>query len=201
MAFKFIILSALVAYVSAGIVGYHGYPGYAAPLPLAYHAAAPLAYKAYPAAYPAPAPLVHAAPVAAVRAAPAIGAAVPVAEAVVAKTVDTEYDANPQYSFSYDVADSLTGDFKAQSETRNGDVVVGQYSLVDPDGTQRIVDYTADDVNGFNAVVRKEPLAAKVALPVAAPAAYAAAPIAPIAKVALPAAHAYPYITKAIHAY
>lgn len=27
----------------------------------------------------------------------------------------------------------------------------------DPDGTRRTVDYTADDVNGFNAVVRKTP--------------------------------------------
>lgn len=65
-------------------------------------------------------------------------------------------------SFSYDVADPNTGDYKSQVETRVGGTVSGQYSLVDPDGTQRIVDYTADDVNGFNAVVRKEPLARTV---------------------------------------
>lgn len=29
---------------------------------------------------------------------------------------------------------------------------VGQYSLVEPDGSIRTVDYTADPVNGFNAV-------------------------------------------------
>ncbi|CAH0726176.1 unnamed protein product, partial [Brenthis ino] len=62
-------------------------------------------------------------------------------------------------SFSYDVADPISGDYKSQVESRIGGVVRGQYSLVEPDGTQRIVDYTADDVNGFNAVVRKEPLA------------------------------------------
>lgn len=65
-------------------------------------------------------------------------------------------------SFAYDVADPLSGDYKSQVESRVGGVVRGQYSLVDPDGTKRIVDYTADDVNGFNAVVRKEPLAAAV---------------------------------------
>ncbi|XP_069356489.1 larval/pupal rigid cuticle protein 66-like [Maniola hyperantus] len=76
-------------------------------------------------------------------------------------------------SFSYDVADPNTGDYKSQTETRVGGNVAGQYSLVDPDGTQRIVDYTADDVNGFNAVVRKEPLARTV---VAATPVVAAAP-------------------------
>ncbi|XP_045763645.1 pupal cuticle protein Edg-84A-like [Maniola jurtina] len=76
-------------------------------------------------------------------------------------------------SFSYDVADPNTGDYKSQTETRVGGNVVGQYSLVDPDGTQRVVDYTADDVNGFNAVVRKEPLAKTV---VAATPVVAAAP-------------------------
>ncbi|KAJ8683145.1 hypothetical protein QAD02_018937 [Eretmocerus hayati] len=74
------------------------------------------------------------------------------------KTADEDYDPHPLYTYSYDVADSYTGDYKTQSETRDGDVVVGQYSLVEPDGTRRIVDYTADSINGFNAVVRKEPL-------------------------------------------
>ena len=34
-------------------------------------------------------------------------------------------------------------------------MVKGQYSLVEPDGSVRTVDYTADDVHGFNAVVSK----------------------------------------------
>ncbi|XP_014228160.1 larval cuticle protein A2B-like, partial [Trichogramma pretiosum] len=69
-------------------------------------------------------------------------------------------DAPAQYSYAYDVQDSSTGDSKAQYETRNGDVVQGSYSLVEPDGTRRIVDYTADPANGFNAVVRREPATA-----------------------------------------
>ncbi|KAH1020158.1 hypothetical protein HUJ04_009875, partial [Dendroctonus ponderosae] len=85
---------------------------------------------------------------------------------VLAKVSDATYDPNPQYSFAYDVQDSLTGDSKSQIESRNGDIVQGQYSVADPDGTRRIVDYTADPINGFNAVVRKAPLA--VAAPVVA---------------------------------
>ena len=61
----------------------------------------------------------------------------------------------------------MTGDAKSQHETRQGDVVQGSYSLVEPDGSRRIVDYTADPIHGFNAVVRKEPVATKVITPVA----------------------------------
>lgn len=39
-------------------------------------------------------------------------------------------------------------------------MVQGSYSLVEPDGTRRVVEYTADPHNGFNAVVHKEPLGA-----------------------------------------
>lgn len=66
-----------------------------------------------------------------------------------------DYHSHPQYSFNYGVADSLTGDVKSQHEVRDGDVVKGQYSLVEADGSVRTVDYTADDHNGFNAVVSK----------------------------------------------
>lgn len=48
-----------------------------------------------------------------------------------------------------------TGDSKSQHETRNGDIVRGQYSLTDPDGSRRTVDYTADPHNGFNAIVQR----------------------------------------------
>lgn len=68
------------------------------------------------------------------------------------------YDPHPQYTFRYGVQDSLTGDFKSQIETRNGDVVRGEYSLIDPDGFRRTVKYTADPINGFNAIVHREPL-------------------------------------------
>lgn len=88
-------------------------------------------------------------------AAPVVGA-----PAVVSKV---EYDANPHYSYTYSVNDALTGDSKQQSETRDGDVVKGQYSFVEADGSLRTVDYTADPVNGFNAVVHKTAGVAPVA--------------------------------------
>ncbi|GJQ81548.1 hypothetical protein Trydic_g4909 [Trypoxylus dichotomus] len=81
--------------------------------------------------------------------------------------IDTEYDHNPQYTYSYGVEDAITGDSKSQTETRTGDLVTGQYSLTEPDGSKRIVDYTADAINGFNAVVRK--LTPTVAVTYAAP--------------------------------
>ncbi|XP_044018255.1 cuticle protein-like [Aphidius gifuensis] len=72
--------------------------------------------------------------------------------------IQTEpYDANPQYSYSYSVADGLTGDNKAQEETRNGDQVRGSYSLVEPTGSRRIVSYASDPLNGFNAVIQRDP--------------------------------------------
>lgn len=46
---------------------------------------------------------------------------------------------------------------KDQHETRVGGNVRGQYSLLEADGTRRIVDYSADPHTGFNAVVRKDP--------------------------------------------
>lgn len=69
-----------------------------------------------------------------------------------------EYDPNPQYIFAYNVQDSRTGDSKSQHEHRNGDTVQGNYTLVEPDGSLRVVEYTADPQNGFNAIVRREPV-------------------------------------------
>ncbi|XP_034253626.1 larval cuticle protein A1A-like [Thrips palmi] len=105
---------------------------------------------------------------------PAVAYAQPVVQKVVAAPVIQKvavaepYDPNPQYEFSYGVKDAHTGDVKSQVESRSGDVVKGQYSLIEPDGTRRVVDYVADPHNGFNAVVRREGLA-KVAV-AAAPA-------------------------------
>ncbi|XP_023289049.1 larval cuticle protein A2B-like [Orussus abietinus] len=159
MAFKFVLVAACLVVARAGVVP-------AAQLAYSAAHAAPVAYSAHaaPVAYSA-----HAAPVA---------YAAPVAKAVV-KTVDADYDPNPQYSYAYDVQDGLTGDSKSQQETRNGDVVEGSYSLVEADGTRRVVHYTADPVNGFNAVVNKEPatVAVKTITKVAAhaaPVSYAA---------------------------
>ncbi|XP_012256227.2 larval cuticle protein A2B-like [Athalia rosae] len=154
MAFKLIAFVAFVASASAQI--HYGYQSHSAPV------------------------YAHGAPAAYAHAAPVYAHAAPVAKALV-KTVDAEYDPHPRYSYSYDVHDDHTGDIKSQQESRDGDVVHGSYSLVEADGTRRIVEYTADPHNGFNAVVHKEgvphaPLVAKYA---AAPlvAKYAPAPV------------------------
>ncbi len=86
----------------------------------------------------APLPAYHHAPV--VAHAPVIAHAAPI--------VHHEPVAYPKYSFNYGIKDPHTGDIKSQSEHRDGDVVKGQYSLVEPDGSVRTVDYTADDHNG-----------------------------------------------------
>lgn len=41
------------------------------------------------------------------------------------------------------------------TKTNDDFSATGQYSLVEPDGSIRTVDYTADKLNGFNAVVHK----------------------------------------------
>ncbi|CAH1123509.1 unnamed protein product [Ceutorhynchus assimilis] len=65
------------------------------------------------------------------------------------------YDPHPIYGYSYTVHDGHTGDSKYQIETRNGDSVRGQYSLTEPDGSRRIVDYAAEPHTGFNAIVHR----------------------------------------------
>ncbi|TMW40634.1 hypothetical protein DOY81_014286 [Sarcophaga bullata] len=146
----------------------------------------------------------HSAPVAAVHAAP-----VAVAQKVVVKS--EEYDPHPQYKFNYGVEDKVTGDSKSQVEERDGDVVRGEYSLI-ADGYKRTVQYTADDHNGFNAVVNREPLVKTVApvshyaspavVKAVAPVAHYTAPtvvktVAPVAHYTAPVAHyAAPAVVK-----
>jgi hypothetical protein len=146
-----------------------------------------------------PVTAVHAAPVAvgpavhAVHAAP-LAVAQPIAKAVVARAPEP-FDPHPQYQFGYSVADSLTGDQHSHHETRDGGVVQGQYSLVEPDGAIRTVTYTSDPVNGFNAVVdRQRPAVAVAKAPVAVH-----APIAHVAP-AVNAIHAGPAYAQAVHA-
>lgn len=50
----------------------------------------------------------------------------------------------PKYEFKYSVEDHHTGDIKSQEEARDGDHVVGYYSLHQPDGSVRTVHYDAD---------------------------------------------------------
>ncbi|VVC97260.1 unnamed protein product [Leptidea sinapis] len=66
-----------------------------------------------------------------------------------------DYESVPRYSFNYAVNDPSTGDSKSQTESRDGGYVKGSYSVAEPDGTLRVVDYTADPVSGFNANVRR----------------------------------------------
>lgn len=63
------------------------------------------------------------------------------------------------YEYEYSVNDPHTGDIKHHKEVRNGHQVRGSYSLIEADGSKRIVDYIADAHTGFNAIVRREPLA------------------------------------------
>ncbi|CAK1593555.1 unnamed protein product [Parnassius mnemosyne] len=65
-------------------------------------------------------------------------------------------ESTPAYNFGYEINDAHTGDYKRQQESRRGDIVLGQYSLLQPDGILRTVDYRADDHTGFNAVVNNE---------------------------------------------
>lgn len=65
-----------------------------------------------------------------------------------------DHHAYPKYKFEYGVKDEKTGDHKSQWEVRDGDVVKGEYTLDEADGTHRIVEYSSDKHNGFNAVVK-----------------------------------------------
>ncbi|XP_067012056.2 adult-specific cuticular protein ACP-20-like, partial [Anabrus simplex] len=64
-----------------------------------------------------------------------------------------DYVAHPKYDFEYGVVDHHTGDSKAQKESRDGDHVVGEYTLKEPGGNIRTVKYVADDKGGFFAHV------------------------------------------------
>lgn len=60
------------------------------------------------------------------------------------------------YHYEYAVHDPVTGDEKKHQEVSDGHgTVKGTYSLVEPDGSTRVVEYTADDVHGFHAEIKK----------------------------------------------
>ena len=111
------------------------------------------------------------------------------------------FDANPQYSYSYNINDAESGDAKSASESRDGDKVTGSYSVVEPDGAVRTVTYTADAENGFNAKVERTEAAAPVVVAKPAPVRVAVAPApvrvaAPVqtVRIAAPAPAAQQYI-------
>ncbi|XP_037301017.1 cuticle protein [Manduca sexta] len=173
---KIVAISALLAAANAGLLG-HG------------HAVSSQSIVRHDEA------VVHAAPVAH-YAAPVAHYAAPVAHyAAPAAHYDghDEY-AHPKYDFSYSVADPHTGDHKSQHESRDGDAVHGSYSLVQPDGSVRKVDYSADAHHGFNAVVHNSAPAAHPAPAVHVAPAVHAIPVVHAAPVvhALPVVHAAP---------
>lgn len=142
-----ILFACFLALSTASPVAQLGYASpYASPYGLASVHASPLLHSPLLAG----SPLLHS---------PVIAAAHPVVKHVVADPVDP----NPHYSFSYGVSDPHTGDNKQQEETLANGVVHGSYSLQEPDGTIRKVTYTADKINGFNAVVEKHGVAHHVA--------------------------------------
>ncbi|KAJ2939699.1 hypothetical protein O0L34_g14418 [Tuta absoluta] len=184
--------------VAAAPVAYHA-------APVAYHSA-PVAYHSAPVAYQAAPVVHHVAPVAKVAYAAPVAYHAPAqvyhAAPVVAKVAHYEEDSHPKYEYSYSVADHHTGDDKQQQESRDGDVVKGSYSFHEADGSIRTVEYTADDHNGFNAVVHNTaPTAAPVVVK-AAPVVYKAAPVvykaAPVVYKAAPVVYkAAPVVYKA----
>jgi len=82
--------------------------------------------------------------------------------------LEDEYpsDPNPQYNFAFDVKDDDLTNYQNRQEERDGGVIKGSYSVVDPDGYVRTVTYTADSKNGFQAKVTREPTDVKVKFPV-----------------------------------
>jgi hypothetical protein len=63
------------------------------------------------------------------------------------------HDHHPKYKYSYGVNDKHTGDYKTAHETRDGGVTKGSYSVLQPDGILRTVNYVVDGKNGFQAEV------------------------------------------------
>ncbi|PZC79005.1 hypothetical protein B5X24_HaOG216956 [Helicoverpa armigera] len=72
-----------------------------------------------------------------------------------APVVPSSSASHAKYEYKYEVSDHQTGDRKSHWESRDGDKVRGVYTLYEPDGALRTVEYTADALHGFNAVVKR----------------------------------------------
>merc|ERR1711973_545919 len=66
-----------------------------------------------------------------------------------------EPTARPEYSFEYKVADDVEKTYISQSESRDGDDVVGTYSYVDPNGDLITVNYQAG-LDGYTQTLDKQ---------------------------------------------
>ncbi|GAB6023983.1 hypothetical protein CHUAL_008709 [Chamberlinius hualienensis] len=65
-------------------------------------------------------------------------------------------DLGYNYNFGYDIEDNVYNNYQSRHESGTSDPkgqVTGSYSLINPDGSRRTVDYIADWVNGFRATV------------------------------------------------
>ncbi|XP_013135516.1 PREDICTED: uncharacterized protein LOC106100988 isoform X2 [Papilio polytes] len=65
-------------------------------------------------------------------------------------------DEGRNYAFSYGVADEQTGDIKNVWDSKDGDIVKGQYSVLDADGSVRTVEYTASPDASVNAAANND---------------------------------------------
>ncbi|XP_017774772.1 PREDICTED: cuticle protein 8-like [Nicrophorus vespilloides] len=173
MISKILAISAVVAFAQAGefqlghnqqassYSSINHYPTLVKSARVAHYATPVVTYHNSPVqTYAAPVAAYHATPAVVKRITPVSQYAIPIIKAV---HQEVYADAHPQYSYQYGVQDDHTGDVKNQHEERDGDVVKGYYTLVQPDGVTRIVHYSADSHNGFNAevVYKGEPIVQK----------------------------------------
>ncbi|ODN04479.1 Cuticle protein 8 [Orchesella cincta] len=94
----------------------------------------------------------------------AIAIAVLALVAVASAGLHHDIYAYPAYKYSYGVTDKHTGDQKSASEVRDGGVTKGSYSLVQPDGVLRTVNYIVTPHGGFQAQVINKGVAGHPAL-------------------------------------
>lgn len=75
-------------------------------------------------------------------------------------STQTTHTGRGNVAFAYTVTSPETGDFKSHRQHRDPvtGVVHGQYRLLDADGLERVVTYTADPVHGFKADVQRIPV-------------------------------------------
>lgn len=67
-----------------------------------------------------------------------------------------DFVAKPDYNYAYGVQDPKNMNHQNHQESRNGDMVKGEYRVLQADGIVRIVRYTAGGPSGFQATVTYE---------------------------------------------
>jgi len=88
----------------------------------------------------------------------------------ISTTAEEPFDPNPSYTYSYQVADEEAQTYIAQTESRDSNLVTGEYSYVDPLGSLITVRYEADE-NGYRETREEQANFVQIrARPVVAPA-------------------------------